>query len=303
MGITSNSSDILSQISMVTANFEERPVLENILNDWFQFLGGKPGEVVLIDCGSSPETQMLCWTLFQNKVIDKLQVIRPDHDDFGKDKGFIKEYTAAAIASKPYILCFKTDTLPFRQGHETWLEEAIQYLDREDVFAISGAFSLPSKHHDAWDGWYFSQKCSYNFALMKRSAFMAALHEFAGEFITAGFQGENPAAKTGQDRFLLEVAWEQYIQAHNQFTLCKVEDMNWSVFHVNAHDENLQKIREKYITRQNVQPFLNRGMAEKIVDPHAPRYYGHPSISLWKRIRIWFGTLPFWQFIKRAIAS
>ena len=80
---------------MVTPNFGDAIVFADILQDWFQFLGGKPGEVVVVDCGSDIETHAVYWRLFQEGLIDKLQVIRSNHEDnaTGKESGYIKEYT------------------------------------------------------------------------------------------------------------------------------------------------------------------------------------------------------------------
>lgn len=293
--------NLLSQISMVTANFGECIVFTDIIQDWFKFLGGKPGEVVVVDCGSDAETQTICWKMFREGLIDKLQLIHPDSDDFGKDKGYIKEYTAGAIASKPYLLLFKSDTLPFREGNEDWLIEAISYLDRENVFAISGSWNLPSKCCDAWEGWYFSKKLSYNFALIKREMFMAATHEFANDFILSGFRGKNPATETGQDRYFIEVAFEKYIEHHNLYTLCKVEDPSFTVFHTNVHEERLQKVRDKYLARDGIGEFINIGNSNEIPDPARGKYYGMPSESLIRQIQIGFGKSilgPYWRFIK-----
>lgn len=298
----SDTSDVLSQISLVTANFGEGIVFADIIQDWFNFLGGKPGEVVVVDCGSSSETQAIYWQLFQDGIIDKLQMIHPDSEDFGKDKGYIKEYTAGAIASKPYILTFKTDTLPYCKGQENWLKEAVSYLDREEVFAVSGSWNLPSKHSDAWEGWYYSKKCSYNFSLMKRETFMAAAHEFANDFILSGFKGYNPAAATGQDRYFIEVAFERYIEKHNLFTLCKIEGANWTVFHTNTHDVRLMETRQKYLARQGIKKFINLGYSDEPPIPSKALYYGlPPEIGPIKKLQIAFGESPVgpaWRSLK-----
>jgi hypothetical protein len=291
---------ILSQISMVTANYGEGVVLADVINDWFEFLGGKPGEVVVVDCGSDRQTQSTCWELFQQGSIDKLQLIHSTNDDFGKDKGYIKEYTAGAIASKPYVLVFKTDTLPYREGHDDWIVEAIEYLDRDDVFAIGGSFNGPSKYKDAWDGWYFSKKCSYNFSIMKRSAFIAAAHEFANDFILSGFQTENPAI--GQERYFIEVAFEKYIERHNKSALIRLEDPTWSVFHTNVHDERLKWARERYQARKGIKKYLNAGYSDAPVEPAKFLYYGQPAPSLLKQIQIAFGASPmgtYWRAFKQ----
>ena len=295
-------NELLSQISMVTANYGEGVVLSDVITDWFNFLGGKPGEVVVIDCGSDAETQAVCWDMFQQGLIDKLQLIHTSSDDFGKDKGYIKEYTAGAIASKPYVLVYKTDTLPYQSGHDDWLIEAIEYLDRPEVFAIGGSYNMPCKHHDAWPGWYYSRKCSYNFALMKRDTFMACAHEFANDFILSGFKGENPAAKTGQDRYFIEVAFEQYIERHDLYTLMKVENPNWTVFHTNLHDERLKQARTQYLARTKIEKYMNAGFSEKVPDPSKIVYYGYPKPSMIRRLRTAFGTTwlsPHWQAFKQ----
>jgi glycosyltransferase involved in cell wall biosynthesis len=302
------TSNLLSQISMVTANYNESAALTDVLQDWFDFLGGKPGEVVVIDCGSNSETQAVYWKMFQEGMIDKLQLIHPDNDDFGKEQGYIKEYTAGAISNKPYVLTFKTDTLPYRKGNDGWLEEAIGYLDREEVFAISGSWNLPSMHSDAWPGWYYSKKCSYNFALMKRSTFMAAAHEYANDYILSGFKGENPAVRTGQGRYFIEVAFEKYIERHNLLSLCKIEDPNWSVFHTNTHEELLKETREKYIARQDIEKFLNIGYSDKEPDYSKAIHYGLPAEKIHpvKRVMILFGKSPlgpYWRNFKAIAAS
>lgn len=297
----------LSEISLVVRNFGDGLVFEDVLQDWFRFLGGKPGEVVVVDSGSNAETQSAYWKLFQEGLIDKLQIIQPTHEENNHERGYIQIYTAGSIASKPYLLWFNIDTLPYREGYDNWLEESTNYLERDDVFAIGGAFNLPSKHHDAWSGWYFSHKCSLNFALMKRSTFMAAMHEYAGDYIASGFLGENPAAATDQSRFLLEVALEQYMQRHNVYTLCKVEDPNWTIFHTNTHEERLKKIREKYMARQDIERYMNAGFSEAEPIPDQAVYYGQPPVKVGvvKKLRIGFGRTPvglYWRQLKQKLS-
>jgi hypothetical protein len=298
----------LDDVSLVTNNFGDALVFADILLDWFRFLGGKPGEVVVVDCGSDRETQTIYWNLFKEGLIDKLQLIQSNHEDNygGIESGYKKEYTAGAIASKPYLLWFHVDTLPYREGHDNWLEESISYLERDDVFAVGGSFNLPSKHHDAWPGWYFSDKCSLNFALMKRSTFMKATHEFAGPYIMAGFKGENPAEVMvpGKARYLFEVAFEEYIQRNKMYTLCKVEEPTWTVFHTNTHEERLKKTREKYLARKDIERFMNAGFSNEERRPDRAIYYGQPPIGIIKRLRIMFGRSPvgpYWQQLKQKL--
>ncbi|MEG3858047.1 hypothetical protein [Microcoleus sp. herbarium12] len=290
----------LSEVSMVSANFGNGLAYREILLDWFKFLGGKPGEVIVVDGGSDSDTQQVYWELYQEGLIDKLQVIVPHHEDNDKDRCFIQEYTAAAIASKPYVLFFKIDTLPYREGHDGWLEEALDYLDKDEIFAVGGAFNRTFKHFDAWPGWYFIQACTLNFSVMKRSTFVSVMQECLDEYIASGFIGTH---KFG--RFLLEQAFIAYMEAHQQYTLCKVEDPSWTVFHTNARDEYLQEVRDKYLAREDVKVFMNPGLTK---DMSQFLYYGQPPVrsSRLQKIREAFGETKvggYWRELKKILVA
>jgi hypothetical protein len=296
-----SKESVLDQISLVARNYGDGIVFEEVLLDWFEFLGGKPGEVVIVDSGSNRETQEVYWKLFQQGLIDKLQIIQPDHSEQNFDRGYIQIHTAGAIASKPYLLWFNIDTLPYRKGHEGWLEESIGYLDRDDVFAVGGSYNMPAKLRDAWEGWYFSHKCSLNFALMKRTTYMAAMYEFAGDYIASGFTIENPAAARGQSRYLLEVALEEYMQRHQVFSLFKVEDPDWTVFHTNVHEERLKAARDRYRARKDIKRYMNAGFSSEKPDPAKIIYYGQPPNRI-KQLRVAFGQSPlgsYWRMLKQ----
>jgi hypothetical protein len=296
-----DKSSVLDQISLVARNYGDGVVLEEVLLDWFDFLGGKPGEVVIVDSGSDRQTQEVYWKLFQQGLIDKLQIIQKDHEEHDFDRGYIQIHTAGAIATKPYLLWFNIDTLPYRQGHEGWLGESVEYLDREDVFAVGGSYNLPAKLRDAWKGWYFSQKCSLNFALMKRTTYMAAMYEFAGDYIASGFTNENPAGPGDRSRYLLEVAMERYIERHQAYVLFKVEDPNWTVFHTNVHEERLKAARERYRARRDIKRFMNVGSSNESPDPSKALYYGQPPSRI-KQYRVAFGQSAlgtYWRTLKQ----
>ncbi len=300
------SATALESVSLVTNQFGDSDTFADVLHDWFNFLGGKPGEVVVVDCGSDRATHEEYWRLFHDKQIDKLQVIRPEHADHrgGRERGYIHEYAAVSTASNPYVLFFHADTLPYRDGHADWLEQAVVYLERADVFAVTGSSNFPSFHHKAWAEWFFSDKCSLNFALLKRRTCLDAIHEFAGDFVLAGFRGENPAHATGQDRFLIELAFERYMQRHSAYTLVRIEDPTWTVYHTNVHGGPLQAVREDYLKRKNITPYLNMALCADPARTWESRYYGQRGPGLVKRWRIRFGRSaagPPWRALKHAV--
>lgn len=300
----------LNDVSLVARNYGDGIVLEDVLLDWFHFLGGKPGEVVLVDAGSNPQTLETYWNLYQKGLIDKLQIISPEHEEHEHEVGFVQVYTAAAIATKPYVFFFNIDTLPYRNGHENWLNESIDYLEREEVMAVGGSWNLPSKSHDAWKGWYYSYKCSLNFALMRRATFMAAVEEYAGEYVKSGFKGANPAKFEctwgDKSRFIMEVALEKYIERHQVYTLCKIEDPNWTVFHTNLHEERLQQARLKYLARKGISRYINLGYSDADPIPSKALYYGQKQMGLVKRLRVLFGQSQlgsYWRSAKQRLTQ
>jgi len=290
-------AEALAQVSLTAANIGNSSAFEPVLNDWLGFMGGRPGEIVIVDGGSSPETHSLYWKLFNEKRIDKLQVIRREHPDNHRDTCYMQEYVVGAIASKPYILFFKSDTLPYREGHDNWLPEAIEYLQREDTFAVGGSFNSPSRHHDAWPGWYFSHKCSLNFALMKRSSFMNAMEEVAGEFIRSGYDPDkNPIRQGPTKRYVVETSFERFMARHNKFTLVKVEDPTWTVFHTNIVGKELISVREKYLQRVDVERYMNARIQNRV---WGGCYYGKPP-ARWANFRWAIGESPLGQVIRAA---
>jgi hypothetical protein len=291
----------LEQISLLTASFGDGVVLRDALEDWFEFLGGRPGQVVVADNGSDPATQQACWDCYRDGLIDKLLLVTQDHCDTGRDLNYIIEHTAPAIATKPYLLFFKIDTLPFREGNDNWIIRALDHLERDDTFAVGGSFNVDSRDHDAWPGWYFSHKCSENFSLMKRDRFIAAMEQYAGSYISSGFRGSAPTLHSDEQHYFIELALESYMKKHGLFTLVRMEDADWTVFHTNVHDDRLAKVREKFRARRGVDRFMNaQNFTAKF--PHGA-YYGRPNpISLLKRARIAAGASaagPFLRSLKR----
>ena len=129
------------------------------------------------------------------------------------------------------------------------------------------------------------------------ASYVAAMEEFAGAYIASGFRGTSPAAATGQERYLVEVAFERYIERHGKYTLVKVEDPTWTVFHTNASGPRLVRIREDYVARRNIEPFMNAG---RVVKLHGGSYYGKKRDYLLE-LRCAIGATPAWKAVKRVL--
>jgi hypothetical protein len=302
-GPPSDLAGALDRLALLTANFGDGLVLRDVMQDWFDFLGGRPGQVILVDNGSDQSTQESSWRCYQEGLVDKLLLVKPGHCDTGRHINYIAEHTAPAIATKPYLLFFKVDCLPWRKGMENWLVEAMGFLERGDTFAVSGSFNCDSRHHDAWDDWYFSNKCSENFVLMKRERFIASMEDSMGRYISSGFRGPLPISHGEERHYLMEMAMEVYMQKHGLYTLARKETSDWTIFHTNVHDERLQKVRADYRARRGITRFINAGNFQSKFPDGV--YYGRPPQFSWhKRLRIAAGRSPFgplWRSAKRAL--
>lgn len=220
------SLSLLNDLSLIVRS-ENQPISESCLLEWFQFLGGKPAEVVLVDYGSSLEVQQGYWKLFLNKQVDKLQLSQLPVPGASSTPQHIQLYNAGAVACKSYLLWVNVcDPLP--EGcDENWLEEAIGYLNQNKAIAITTGTRKSLECAEPSQGWYCSDQCNLNFALMKRSVFIAATDEYAGDYITAGFTGQNPATAENREEEMLQVALEKYGQRHNLHSFCKLGSANW----------------------------------------------------------------------------
>ncbi len=276
---------------MVCANYGNAGNIESVLSDWFTFLGGKPAEVIIADAGSDATTRSVYNKLLEDGKIDTLIINKEGHPESGKECAFIREYHVANFARKKYILFFKFDTLPFRKNNDDWLEKATQVLDEGEIFAFGGSFNYVAKHHDSpVDGYYMGNRLSENFALIRRDIHQKAMREFAPTFIDSNFTKDSPFDSTRRQRFFVEIAWEEYMRKHNIFTLVKKETDSWTVFHTNATDGDLQKIRGKYKERKSdVTQKMNAGLYASQDDKW---YYGKK-----KELRKMFKNV--FSFLKR----
>ncbi|MFH0846033.1 MAG: hypothetical protein V1851_01385 [Patescibacteria group bacterium] len=277
--MSENKQNILNEISMVCANYGNHENLKDVLLDWFKFLGGKPAEVIIMDAGSNQNTKKAYLELLDQGLIDTLSLNKENHPEKGKDFAHIREYHVANLSRKKYLLFFKFDTLPYCQKNDGWLEKAISFLNKGEIFAFGGSSNYKAKHHNAWDGYYFSDRLSENFALIKRDTHTKAMREYAGDFIDSGFRENNPEPN---QRRTVEVAWENYIQKHKVYTLMKEEDEDWTVFHTNITGERLKQQRKKYKERINIKKYLNAGL---YAERENKWFYGQKT-SIKKKIKL-----------------
>jgi hypothetical protein len=231
-----------------------------MLEDWIDFLGCRPLEVVVVDGGSDANTIAMYHELFERGRIDKLYLMQSDHPENHRYLCFIQEYYAGVMASGDYLFSFRQDTLPFRQGHDDWVDEAIALMKGDPtVFAVSGSSPGQYPLGDCGDGWWCLENTSENFALVPRRHHVESMR-ICHDFWSSGWRGVNPFAHIGPiaARCMIECAWDKYCRDRGMRVLMKKEDQSWSVFHTTERGETLMRLRERNRRREGLEPYFNR---------------------------------------------
>jgi hypothetical protein len=270
----SASGQALDRISLAVSGFDGGVEMGPVIQDWFDFLGGRPGEVVFVDGGSRLSTARRLAGLAQRGLIDRLELLNPGHWENSFDRCYIQEYRSGFLATRPYILFVKPDMLPWRQGHDGWLAEDLETLEQPGVFAITNTHLLDPPR--AAEGRYqVHDFASLNFTLMKREAFHAALREQIGDLIDSNFRGPYPEHLQPDSRWrraLIEWAWQAHIRRHHLRTLAREESADWTIYHVNKKGRKLLQYRRAYRARRGIESYMNK--------PHA---LYRPPLRAWQR--------------------
>ena len=74
-----------------------------------------------------------------------------------------------------WVLLIKLDSLPYRSGHETWLDDALERVDKYRLFGITGGFPIVDLV-PLEDGYSTTQEFSNNFSIFRRSDWLNVIH-------------------------------------------------------------------------------------------------------------------------------
>lgn len=242
-------------ITLAMSGFGDAGAHRHVLQDWFEFLGGRPAEVVYVDGGSKPATGRALQAMLHDGLIDKLELLNPASWENSFHRCYIQEYQAGALATRPYICFVKPDMLPMRRGFDGWLFEDLTLLERPEVFAVTTTHLIdPPMRREAGHNVYDFN--SLNFSLMKRSSFHAAMRGQIGDFIDRGFRGEFPSHIRCEEKFrraLIEWAWQQHCTDNKLVTLARPESHDWTIFHINKYGRKLLEYRRHFRARHGIE--------------------------------------------------
>jgi len=242
-------------VTLAMSGFGDALAHRQILLDWFEFLGGRPAEVVYVDGGSKLATARRLIALLHEGLIDKLELLNPASWENSFHRCYIQEYQSGALATRPYICFVKPDMLPMRRGVDSWLFEDLLLLERPEVFAITTTHLIdpPTRIENGYNVYDFN---SLNFSLMKRESFRSAMRGQIGELIDRGFRGEFPGHIRCEEKFrraLIEWAWQQHCVDHKLVTLARPESADWTIFHINKYGRKLLEYRRHFRARHGIE--------------------------------------------------
>lgn len=250
-------------LTLSMSGFGATRATRRVILDWFEFLGGRPGEVVYVDGGSDRASMSRLVALVQDGLIDRLELLNPAHFENDFHRCYIQEYRSGLIASNAYVMFVKLDTLPFRSGRDSWLDDDLRTLDDPRVFAITLGHLIapPLGTHE---GYLSHDFASLNFSLMKRESFMQAMRGEIGAFIDSNFRAEFPAHIRCDEKYrraLIEWAWQSHCKRHGLVTLSRPESHEWTIFHLNKSGGKLLSLRDRYRARDGVDLFFDKPFA------------------------------------------
>jgi hypothetical protein len=277
------NQSILNDITLCTFSTSHDMVRE-VLENWLTFLGGRPKQII---CSVSTTNYPPPHSQLQGEgLIDQIAYLEPCNrtpQDIDPDA----RLAAIKAAKTNWILSVSLDTIPFRKGEENWLDDALSAVEQHKCFGFTGSFNAPDMQ-PLGDGYSKTQYFSLNFAIFRRTDWLKIIDTYLGSNLD-GPLIQNLNLKESNFRFRQEAAVVAFLRENQQYMLVRQETPQWTVFHVNVWGKQLRNVRERYLARKNIHPYLNTGMPEKKRFYPWDRYYGYPKPSLLKRMRIWFG--------------
>jgi hypothetical protein len=282
---TTPMGDVLDQLSLCTYS-TGRTMVREVLDDWLQFLGGRPRRVIFAVSpltGAPPVYE----ELRGEGLIDQILYVEPRGRSVMEiDSEALRMVVEAAPTD--WVLLIKLDTLPYRLGHDGWLGHAMERIQRHGLFGMTGSSAM-MKLSPLEEGYSLTQKFSNNFSIVRRSDWLNTVNACVGQEYGQAGAGA-PRFLGDQVRFLNEYAIESHLELTGRQMLVRHESRDWSVFHVNVWGENLRNVRTSYRNRRRIDRFLTSGDP-----PRGPfrypwqKYYGYPKPPFLTLMRIVLG--------------
>lgn len=240
-------------ISLLTSVAHERELL--ILGDWLEFASTPPDRLLLIIEDSDDLQDKL--EKFSARYSVPLEVVATASPQEMKDREFYYLYRQFEVAGDDMCLLLKLDTIPYRDGHNTWLTDAIQDMRLNSCLFITGS-TLPYREDIALRHpfKYLTQRASNNFMLISAPVWRKIQDQWESEL------------RQKYGRFVVEATIEYHCKVNNAYGLRLQNTESFRVFHTNEWGPRIEKIRANFKAGYKIERYLS-GFQDK-----DRRYYG-----------------------------
>ncbi|MCP9861488.1 hypothetical protein [Cyanobium sp. Cruz-8H5] len=189
----------------------------------------------------------------------------------------------------PWAVLVKLDTLPYSVVRaEGWIDRLVEDVERHGYWGATGSFRPIDVRLGKCNA-FVTQCFSENFSVFRPSEWLKAVESEGGDLVSRMATGQLEPG----DRFGTERAVDNYMRKQGLFLRFVSDTPDRSMFHINQWGERLLALRERYLRREGVEPYLNLAVPERggpgEIHPW-DRYYGYPKPALLKRLRIWAGV-------------
>jgi hypothetical protein len=258
-----------------------------VLQDWIDFFGAAANHVRMVTATSYAQ----CFTADTfHTLFPRAEIV--DLDPIGQS---VTELDSPAVlhaittAPTRWVAIVKLDTLPYRTASDSdWLNRAVAAAASRQCWGIT--FGASHRCRPFSPRYAETQSFSQNCAIINRVAWEHSFTNGNPDLSTRVRQRLNSA----QDRYLMEATIESELAKNDIWNLRLVDSSAFSIFHINKWEDELLEIRDRYLRRDGIMPYLNGPHAlpkPSWTIPGWRRYYGHPRPSLRFRARCLAGRL------------
>lgn len=246
-----------------------------VLEDWVDFFD-RPPKTIICFFGGNRDSETLLRSFCEDRGIALIVTPEDLTEDIRKHDLPILRWQFAH-APDPYCVRISLDTLPYRDGHDGWFDACIDTMKADDLLFVTGStrnYRSDQSHPTA--GYFRTQRVSFNFFLTRPQVWLS-------------LEKENSHLEEVYGRYHSEGFLEQYCREQGKYGLRLENTPDFRIFHVQAWDERMMKVREAFHAGRGIGPFL-KGWEEDQRHPWT-MWYMYPKPSLLKRIRIELGRI------------
>ncbi len=259
------------------------PLHVSILEDWLEFLGQLPDEIVVY-VRDEHRIHSRLDELGQKWRVSWRPVLPEAGDDLVHHETAILKRMVDRTKAE-HLLFVTLDALPYRApGTEpSWLSEVFERLKREGLVYFSACGVIFRGDRPEPSGKYLvTQRFSNNCGLISKQDWTSLVEQYPESLLQPKYS-----------RFHSEWAIETAMRKSGRFGLRRFETADWRVFHVQQWDARLLETRELFRQGVGIEPYLNR-VWEDLPYPEA-EFYNYPP---WRRLK---GRLR--SFLQRRLRS